>query len=433
MNIIDLIIKKRDKKELSEQEINFFINSVVDKSIEDYQTSAMLMAMCINGLNQRETSDLTHAIANSGKRYDLSDINDLVVDKHSTGGVADTTTLITAPLVASLGVPVLKMSGRGLGFSGGTADKLSAIPGFNTNLTIEEAKKQVKDINIALMTQTEETAYADKILYSLRDVTGTVESKPLIASSIMSKKIASGTTGVVLDVKCGKGAFMKTYEDAKELAKLMVNIGRFADVRTVAVISSMEQPLGHNIGNALEVIEAIEILKGNLKGDLFELSMTLGAHMLVLSKVAKNVDIGYDYLMKQLVAGHGLNKLRELIAYQGGNPDIIDDYSLLPKASNNLEIFAKESGYLNSVDTDMIGKASVLTGAGRLKKTDEIDLGAGITLSKRIGDYIENGEKIGEIFSSSLEKCEQAKEIIENALHITETAPEKPTLIIDRF
>lgn len=320
MNIVDLIIKKRDGGRLTKEEIEFFVNGVVDSSIPDYQVSAMLMAIYFQNLDNEETSELTMAMANSGDTFDLSSVEGIKVDKHSTGGVADTTTLILAPLVASCGVPVVKMSGRGLGFSGGTLDKLESIPGFNIAVSETQALEFAKKSGIVLMSQTDTLTPADKKLYALRDVTGTVENIPLIAGSIMSKKIAAGADAIVLDVKCGSGAFMKDYDSAVALAETMAGIGRSVGREVTAVISGMDQPLGMNIGNSLEVIEAIEILKGNVAGDLLEVSLTLGSYMLMSAKKVSTFEEGKNMLLENISNGKGLEKFRELLIQQGGNP-----------------------------------------------------------------------------------------------------------------
>ena len=365
MNIIDIIIKKRDGGILNKEETDFFVSSAVKGEIADYQISAMLMAIFLKGLNHTETALLTDAMAHSGETYDLSKIKGIKVDKHSTGGVGDTTTLILAPLVASLGVPVFKMSGKGLGFSGGTIDKLESIDGFNTTLSKEEAIRLVSKNGIVIMGQSQNLTPADKIFYSLRDVTGTVESIPLIVSSIMSKKLAAGADSIVLDVKCGSGAFMKDYASAKELAMGMVEIGRKMNRKITAVISSMAQPLGNYIGNSLEVIEAIEVLKGNAKGDLLDVSLTLGACMLKNAEKCNSIEEGRKMLAENIKNGKGLEKLRELIIQQNGNPNIIDDYSLLPHAKHSFKVLSTSEGYITEMDTSKIGRASVETGAGR--------------------------------------------------------------------
>lgn len=431
MNIVDLIIKKRDGGKLSKEEIEFFVNGTTDSSIPDYQISAMLMAIYFQNLDTEETSELTLAMANSGSTFDLSSIEGIKVDKHSTGGVADTTTLILAPLVASCGVPVVKMSGRGLGFSGGTLDKLESIPGFRIDVSEDEALKFAKTSGIVLMSQTDNLTPADKKLYALRDVTGTVENIPLISGSIMSKKIAAGADAIVLDVKCGSGAFMKDYSSAVSLAETMVDIGRSVGREVTAVISSMDQPLGMNIGNSLEVIEAIEILKGNAGGDLLEVALTLGAYMLISSKTVKTVDEGKAILLEKIKNGSGLDKFRELLIQQGGNPSIIDDYSLLPISNEKLSVTACCDGYVYSMNTAEIGRASLETGAGRASKSDKIDFGAGIIMKVRIGDYVHKGDIIAEIYSSSKDRCLSASKYLEQAIEINDKKPENPKLILD--
>lgn len=431
MNIVDLIIKKRDGGKLTKEEIEFFIKGVTDSSIPDYQVSAMLMAIYFQNLDSEETSELTLAMADSGTTFDLSSIEGIKVDKHSTGGVADTTTLILAPLVASCGVPVVKMSGRGLGFSGGTLDKLESIPGFRIDVTEEQALGYAKTSGIVLMSQTDSLTPADKKLYALRDVTGTVENIPLISGSIMSKKIAAGADAIVLDVKCGSGAFMKDYDSAVALAKTMADIGRSVGREVTAVISGMDQPLGMNIGNSLEVIEAIEILKGNIGGDLLEVALTLGAYMLMSAKAVGSVEDGKAKLLENIRNGKGLDKFRELLIQQGGNPDITDDYSLLPLSSEKEVVYADCDGFVYSMNTAEIGRASLETGAGRASKADSIDFGAGIIMKVRIGDTVKKGDPIAEIYSSSRDKCLSAAGYLKNAVIIKDEKPKKVQLILD--
>lgn len=431
MNIVDLIIKKRDGGKLSKKEIEFFVNSVVDGTIEDYQISAMLMAILLIGMDDEETAQLTIAMASSGESFDLSEIKGIKVDKHSTGGVADTTTLILAPLVASLGLPVVKMSGRGLGFSGGTIDKLESIPGFITSISEKDAILQVNDKGIVLMGQTDNLTPADKKLYAMRDVTGTVDSIPLIAASIMSKKIAAGADCIVLDVKCGNGAFMKTYEDAKALAEKMVAIGKQVNRKIVAVISTMDQPLGMYIGNSLEVIEALEVLKGNVEGPLLEVAVTLGSYMLKLGGKCSSIDEGKIYLIENIKNGKGLDKFKELITAQNGNADVIDDYSLLPTATEFEIVESYEEGYVYSMDTEMIGRASQLTGAGRKTKNDKIDYGAGIVMNVRIGDKIKIKDVLATVYSSDPEKCHEAVKLLSDAITIKKSKPKEKGFIID--
>lgn len=431
MNIVDLIIKKRDGGKLTKEEIEFFIKGVTDSSIPDYQVSAMLMAIYFQDLDNEETSELTMAMAHSGGTFDLSSVEGIKVDKHSTGGVADTTTLILAPLVASCGVPVIKMSGRGLGFSGGTLDKLESIPGFKIDVTEEQALAYAKTSGIVLMSQTDNLTPADKKLYALRDVTGTVDNLALISGSIMSKKIAAGADAIVLDVKCGSGAFMKDYPSAVKLAKTMAEIGKSVGRNVTAVISSMDQPLGMNIGNSLEVIEAIEVLKGNVKGDLLDVALTLGAYMLIGAKKVNSVDEGIAMLTENINNGKGLAKFRELLIQQHGNPDIIEDYSLLPLSKAKLEVRVDSNGYIYSMNTAEIGRSSLETGAGRASKTDSIDFGSGIIMKVRIGDTVSKGDVIAEIYSATEEKCISAGKYLKDAIEIKAEKPEQPKLILD--
>jgi len=431
MNIVDLIIKKRDGGKLNKDEIEFFINGVTDSSIPDYQVSAMLMAIYFQSLDSEETSELTLAMAHSGGTFDLSSIDGIKVDKHSTGGVADTTTLILAPLVASCGVPVIKMSGRGLGFSGGTLDKLESIPGFKIDVTEEQALNYASSSGIVLMSQTDNLTPADKKLYALRDVTGTVENIPLISGSIMSKKIAAGADAIVLDVKCGSGAFMKDFNSAVELATTMADIGKSVGREVTAVISSMDQPLGMNIGNSLEVIEAIEVLKGNVKGDLLDVALMLGGYMLLSAKKVTSIEDGKALLTGNINNGKGLAKFKELLLQQGGNTDIINDYSLLPLSSEKLIVKSNNSGYIYSMNTAEIGRASLETGAGRASKADKIDFGAGIIMKVRIGDYVNIGDEIAEIYSATSEKCSSAANYLLSAIEIKNEKPKEPKLILD--
>ena len=430
MNFVDIIIKKRDGGKLTAEEITFFVKGVTDGSLPDYQISALLMAILLKGMDAEETAHLTMEMANSGGMFDLSSVEGFKVDKHSTGGVADTTTLILAPLVASVGVPVVKMSGRGLGFSGGTIDKLESIPGFQVHVTEEKALQFAKECGIVLMSQTDDLTPADKKLYAMRDVTGTVDSIPLIAASIMSKKIAAGADGIVLDVKCGSGAFMKDLESAEKLATTMADMGRHVGRKVTAVISGMDQPLGMYIGNSLEVMEAIEVLKGNVGGDLLEVSLTLGANMLLLADRVKTEEEGNKLLLEQIRNGKGLEKFREMIAQQGGDVNIIDDYSLLPLSPVKVEVKAERSGYITKMDTAMIGRASQETGAGRMFKGQPLDFGAGIIMKKRTGGAIATGETLAIVYSESKEKCDSAAVFLKKAITIAEQkAAEQPPLI----
>lgn len=429
MNFVDLIIKKREHNELTTEEINFFIKGVTDKTIPDYQISAMLMAICLNSLSKRETADLTMAMTHSGSVLDLSSIKGMKIDKHSTGGVGDTTTLVLAPLTASLGLSVVKMSGRGLGHTGGTLDKLESIQGFNVNVPMDKAIEQVNNNHIVIMGQTADLAPADKYLYALRDVTGTVESMPLIASSIMSKKLAGGADGIVLDVKYGKGAFMKTVEDAEALANEMIELGKSLNKRVVALITNMDEPLGMNIGNSVEVIEAIEILKGQRQGALKEVSLALGAEMLVMGGIAPNTEMAYEMLEENIRNQKGLYKFAELISLQGGIPAVINNYSLFPQRMCKTAIVSDKSGYVSEIDALLIGQAASATGAGRQTKNDTIDYGAGIILKKRVGDRIEKGEILAKVFAGNSAKCNTAMDIINNAIKISDKKPEIKKLI----
>nr|WP_294680583.1 thymidine phosphorylase [uncultured Anaerotignum sp.] len=430
MNFVDCIIKKRDGGKLTKEEIAFFIKGVTEGTLPDYQISALLMAIFLKGMDAEETAQLTMEMAHSGGMFDLSALAGCKVDKHSTGGVADTTTLILAPLVASVGVPVVKMSGRGLGFSGGTIDKLESIPGFRVDVSEAEALRFAQESGIVLMSQTDNLTPADQKLYALRDVTGTVDSIPLIAASIMSKKIAAGADAIVLDVKCGSGAFMKDLADAERLAGIMAAMGRHVGRRVTAVISSMAQPLGMYIGNSLEVMEAIEVLKGNVGGDLLEVSLTLGANMLLLAERVQTEEEGKALLLENIKNGKGLAKFKELLTQQGGDVRVIADYSLLPLAEEKWEVKAAQSGYLTRMDTAMIGRASQETGAGRMFKGQPLDFGAGIIMKKRIGDAVAAGEALAVVYSASREQCSSAAEFLQKAITIEDaTLQEKPPLI----
>lgn len=429
MNFVDIIIKKRDGKKLTREEISFFIKGVTEGSLPDYQISSLLMAILLQGMDAEETAHLTMEMAHSGGMFDLSSLEGFKVDKHSTGGVADTTTLVLAPLVASLGVPVVKMSGRGLGFSGGTIDKLESIPGFRVDVTEEEALRFGRASGIVLMSQTDNLTPADQKLYALRDVTGTVDSIPLIAASIMSKKIAAGADGIVLDVKCGSGAFMKDLESAQKLAATMVDMGRHVGRKVTAIISGMDQPLGMCIGNRLEVLEAIEVLKGNIGGDLLEVSLILGANMLLLAGRVHTEEEGKALLLEQIKNGRGLAKFKELLVQQGGNVQIIDRYELLPLSSVKLEVRAEQAGFINYMDTARIGRASQETGAGRMFKGQPLDFGAGLVMKKRLGDAVAVGETLAVIYSESEEKCRSAAEYVKEAVCIASQAAKQPPLI----
>ncbi len=432
MNTVKIIIKKRNNIPLSQKEIEYIIKGAVEHTIPDYQLSAFLMAAFINGLNDDETFFITNAMLKSGQTLVLSNIQSIKADKHSTGGVADTTTLILSPAVASLGVPVIKMSGRGLGFSGGTIDKLLSIPGFKTDITVSDALNLAQKSNIVIMGQTKDIVPADKILYSLRDVTGTVESIPLIVSSIVSKKIATNSDVIIYDVKCGSGAFMKDINSARSLSEKLISISKKFGKRAAAIISSMEQPLGNNIGNSLEVIEAIEILKGNyLSSDLYNLVRVLGGVTLFCCQKATDIQSGSEMIDNAIKSGYALEKFIEFISQQGGNTDIINDYSLLPQSKYKKEFLANETGYISKLDAQTIGMASVETGAGRKQKDDYIDFGAGIIINSRIGDYVKKGDIIATIYSSSQQKLNSAYNEFISAVEINRNKPPKQKLVID--
>ena len=392
MNIIDIIEAKKDKKALTKEQIHFFIKGYIDKTIEDYQASALLMAITINGMTSEETAYLTEEMRVSGEVWDLSDIPGLKIDKHSTGGVGDKVSLILGPLVASCGAKMAKMSGRGLGHTGGTLDKMESIPGMRINLTKEEFKKQVKEIGVCIIGQSKDIDPADKKLYALRDVTGTVQSIPLIASSIMSKKLASGADCILLDVKCGKGAFMKTYEDAKILATEMVNIGKKLKKNVKAEITDMNQPLGKAVGNSLEIKEVIETLKGNGPKDLEDICLSSGAILLVQAELFKNTEDARKALVENIKNGKAFEKFKEFVKAQGGDVEYIDHPEKFPVSKNLIEIKSEEEGYIKTIDALAIGLGSCHLGGGRLKLTDVIDMSAGIILNKKVGDFVKKGE-----------------------------------------
>lgn len=429
MNMVDLIQKKKDGAELDAAEIKGFINGYVAGSIPDYQAAALLMAICFKGLSRRETFELTDAMRYSGDTIDLSPIDGIKVDKHSTGGVGDKTTLVVAPLAAALGVPVAKMSGRGLGFTGGTVDKLEAIPGFRTTLEPEEFLRQVNDIKIAVIGQTAHITPADKKLYALRDVTATVDSFGLIASSIMSKKLAAGSDAIVLDVKVGDGAFMENEHDAEILAELMVDIGDKAGRRTVAAITEMGQPLGQAVGNSLEVIEAIETLKGRGPADITELAEKLSGIMVYLGGKAATPEEGYELTRQALADGRGLAKLREFIVAQGGEAGVVDDYSLLPQHSLAKELLADRDGFVQKIEARRIGLASQHTGAGRATKEDTIDLSAGIIVRKKTGEAVRKGEVLATLYGNDEKKLKTAAAEAAQAFCLGESKVEAPRLI----
>ncbi|QEL84606.1 pyrimidine-nucleoside phosphorylase [Bacillus mycoides] len=421
MRMVDIIAKKRDGKELTTEEINFFINGYTDGSIPDYQASALAMAIFFKDMTDRERADLTMAMVESGETIDLSAIEGIKVDKHSTGGVGDTTTLVLGPLVAALDVPVAKMSGRGLGHTGGTIDKLEAVEGFHVEITKEQFIDIVNRDKVAVIGQTGNLTPADKKIYALRDVTGTVNSIPLIASSIMSKKIAAGADAIVLDVKTGAGAFMKTEEDAKELAHAMVRIGNNVGRQTMAVISDMSQPLGFAIGNALEVKEAIDTLKGEGPEDLTELVLVLGSQMVVLAKKANTLEEAREMLIEVMKNGKATEKFKEFLSNQGGDSSIVDNPEKMPQAKYVIDVPAKTSGVISNIVADEFGIAAMLLGAGRATKEDEIDLAVGLMLRKKVGDAVKEGEPFVTIYANR-ENVEDVKAKIYENISIAETA-----------
>lgn len=414
MRMVDIIAKKRDGGELSKEEIEHFINGYTDGDIPDYQVSSLLMSIFFNDMTQEERANLTMAMVKSGDEIDLSAIEGVKVDKHSTGGVGDTTTLVLAPLVAALDVPVAKMSGRGLGHTGGTIDKLEAVDGFHVEITEQEFTDIVNRDKVAVIGQSGNLTPADKKLYALRDVTATVNSIPLIASSIMSKKIAAGADAIVLDVKTGDGAFMKDEEDAVELARAMVSIGNNVGRNTMAIISSMSEPLGYAIGNALEVKEAIDTLKGEGPEDLTALCLELGAQMAVLGGAAESLDEAKDKLRAVIDNGEALEKFRVFLKNQGGDASVVDDPSKLPQAEYQFEVKAEESGFVEEIAAEEIGIASAMLGAGRQTKEDEIDLAVGLVLKKKVGDRVEQGDTLAVIHSNSEDIREVEQKIIDN-------------------
>lgn len=425
MRAVDIIIKKRDKQELSREEIEFFVQGFTRGEILDYQVSAWAMAVLLNGMTARETADLTLAMAHSGAVMDLSDVIKIAVDKHSTGGVGDKTSLVVLPVVAACGLPVGKMSGRGLGFSGGTLDKMESIPGYRCNLTTEEFKRQLKETGIVLTGQSLDLAPADGKLYALRDVTGTVQSIPLIASSVMSKKIAVGAQAILLDVKVGLGAFMQTLDDSRALAKLMVSIGELAGRRVVALQSDMNQPLGHAVGNALEVREAIEALHDGGPADFREHCLTVAAHMLVLGELAADIKSARVLAERALDDGSAWQKFRALVSAQGGDVAYVDDPDRLPRSRVVEVVNAPRGGCLAQVHARLVGEAAVMLGAGRAKKADPIDHAVGIVVHHKVGDFVEKGQPLFTIHANDPARQAEVREFVLNA-HVWSDEPVAP-------
>lgn len=429
MNMYDIIFKKREGGVLTKEEIEFFINGYTEGSIPDYQAAALLMAIFFKKMNRTETYELTKAMKNSGDIIDLSEINGIKVDKHSTGGVGDKTTLVVGPLAAACGVPIAKMSGRGLGFTGGTVDKMESIPGFRAILEADEFISLVNRIGLSVIGQTAHIAPADKKLYALRDVTATVDNLSLITSSVMSKKLASGSDAIVLDVKCGSGAFMERFEDACELGELMVEIGKADGKKTIALVTDMSQPLGYAVGNSLEVMEAIETLKGNGPKDITELSLTLASYMIYAGDKADSPEKAYKLADFALKSGAALRKLSEFIEGQGGDPNVINDYNLFPKPCRHLDVRAKINGYIGAVDARAIGLASQHSGAGRVIKEDIIDLSAGIMLHKKTGEYVMKGDLLATVYGNEKDRVEAGAKEALAAFHLEDIKPEGQSLI----
>lgn len=432
MRMYDIIAKKRDGFKLSRKEIDFFIDGYTKGDIPDYQASALLMAIYLNGMSAEETAQMTDSMAASGENIDLSEIEGIKVDKHSTGGVGDKTTLIAAPIAAACGVPIAKMSGRGLGHTGGTADKLESIPGFRTVLSVSEFIDAVKSTGICLATQTGNLAPADKKLYSLRDVTATVGNISLIAASIMSKKIAAGCERILLDVKTGSGALVKSFDESVRLAKTMVEIGERVGRKTIALITNMDSPLGTMVGNSLEVMEAVETLKGKGPHDLTDISITLAANMLYLAQKG-DAEHCKKLANEALYSGSALSKFVQMIKNQGGDTRVIDNFELLPSAHIKYEVKSQREGYIFSMQTDRCGMVSVLLGAGREKKDSSLDLGAGLEIIKKTGDYINKGETVARFYTSKPEVLNEAEALYLSALNISDKQPPQQKLILERI
>ena len=433
MRAVDIILKKRDGGTLSLDEVRFFVAGVTDGTLPDYQASALLMAIVLRGMTAEETAWLTDAMVHSGVRVDLADIPGVKIDKHSTGGVGDKTSLILAPLAAACGVPVPMMSGRGLGHTGGTLDKLEAIPGFRVNLSLAEMKTALARVGCAMIGQTAQIAPADKKLYALRDVTGTVESIPLISASIMSKKIAEGIDGLVLDVKTGSGAFMKTEADSRRLAESLVSIGKASGVRTEAVMSAMDSPLGRAVGNALEVIECLEVLKGRGPSDLIELSVELTSRMLVLGRVAADRVDARQRVRGAIASGAGLERFRQIVEHQGGDPHVVDDYSRLPAAPERHLVTAPGTGYLTRLDAELVGRASVALGAGRDRVEDPVDPAVGIVVIVKPGDpgdYVQAGDPILELHYRDSARLDAALPLAKRSIAVGDARPAPRPLLV---
>ena len=430
MRAVDIILKKRQGLPLTKEEIHFMIDGYVKKEVADYQMSALCMAICFQGMNEDEEYYLTKEMLESGEQNDLSQIDGICVDKHSTGGVGDKTSLVVAPIVASFGLKMAKMSGRGLGHTGGTLDKLESIPGFEISVSPSDFYKQVKEIGLAVVGQTANITPADKKLYALRDVTGTVESIPLIAGSIMSKKLASGAHTILLDVKVGDGAFMKTLDDARELARTMVRIGKKFGRHVIAMLTNMDEPLGEAVGNSIEVIEAIETLKGRGPKDFTDLCYNICSEFLTVSKLAKDKKAAYKMIDEKISSGEALEKLRQMIIYQHGNSNVIEDYDLFGNAKEVVEVRSESSGYVKRIHTLDIGNAAMILGAGRNKVDDVIDPVVGIKVLKKVGDFINKGDVLGLIYTNGKNTKEAAK-VLHDSFEIVKEKVDKKDIILD--
>lgn len=430
MNIIEIIAKKRDKKELEKSEIDYFIKEYTSGNVTDYQAAALVMAIYLNGMSDDEITNLTLAMAHSGEMLDLSVFGKNVVDKHSTGGVGDKVTLILAPIIASFGIPVAKMSGRGLGFTGGTIDKLESIPGYHTDISTGDFINNVKNIGISLIGQTLNLAPADKKLYALRDAISCTDSIPLIASSIMSKKIAAGANKIVLDVTCGSGAFMKEYEEAEKLANAMNKIGKLAGKETICVMTNMEEPLGYAVGNNLEVIEAVKFLKGDMIQDVKEVVLELGAYMIKLADLGDNIEENRKRILEKITNGEAYSKFVQLVKNQGGDVSYLEDINKFEKSKYILEVKANEEGYISSLDARKVGELSGTIGAGRVRKEDKIDETVGIVLGKKVGDFVKVGEVLAYIHANDAKLGEYAVKELQDIYKISTKKIEKTKTIL---
>lgn len=431
MNIIEILEKKKESESLTKEEIEFFINGYTKGEITDYQAAALVMAICVNGMTVHEIVDLTIAMANSGDTLDLTGVADNTVDKHSTGGVGDKITLILTPIIASMGVPIAKMSGRGLGITGGTIDKLESIPGYRVDLSIDEFKNNVKEIGISLIGQNMDLAPADKKIYALRDAIGCTNSIPLIASSIMSKKIAAGANHIILDVTCGEGAFMETKTDAKVLSKVMKHIGINAGKDMMCILTNMNEPVGYSVGNTLEVVEAVKALKGEMAEDVKEIILTFGAYMLKMAGKGNNISENKENILKEIESGRPYKKFLELVERQGGDISYIEDLQKFEKAPYIVPVLAEKAGYVQELSAEVIGKTSVALGAGRMKKEDGIDHRVGIIVCKKVADKVEKDEVLAYVHAATPEKAEEAAQKVKEAYKILNKKIKRPNVILE--